>query len=468
LFAAQGSLKVNASELEQNASNVRRLATDILAKVETHKAYADVLLDGTLRSLGLSRRDAALLTELIYGTLRWRGRIDAKLNPLMRRGLQSTQPFIRNLLRITLYQLDFLDRIPDYAAVNAAVDLAKAHGRERAAGFVNAVLRRYLKETRKNPPAMPDCERATIPEISDYWSHPQWLVQQWREYLGAAEATALLQANNQEAPLVIRLNPLRTSRDELLEVLRRAGVTAAPARWSPRGITLGPGFAVDQLPGFQEGLFQVQGEASQLVGYLLTPRPGERILDACAAPGGKATHLAELTQDQAEIIATDISRRGLKRLEENAERLGLRSIRSLVADASAADAAAGSFYDCILVDAPCSGLGTLRSHPEIKWHRNQVDIARLTRLQQAILAASAAQLKPGGVLVYSTCTLMPGENEQTVQKFLQTYDKFILEDAADYLPAEAKSMARNGYFMAWPHRHNTDGFFAARLKKAEA
>jgi 16S rRNA (cytosine967-C5)-methyltransferase len=459
---------VSASELDKPDYNVRELAADILTKVETRKAYADILLDRTLRSVRISRRDSALLTELIYGTLRWRGRIDPQLRPLMRRALESAHPFIRNLLRTTLYQLIFLDRVPDYAAVNAAVDLAKVHGGEHAARFVNAVLRRFLREKESDLPLKPASESATLSEISEYWSHPQWLVEEWRDYLGADEVPALLQANNQEAALVLRTNPLRTTRDDLLELLRREGATAAATSWSPQGIAIRSSSPVDQLPGFQEGLFQIQGEASQLVGYLLAPQAGERILDACAAPGGKATHIAELTQDRAEIIATDISQSGLGKLEESARRLRLGSIRTVVADASKGPAGFGSLFNRILVDAPCSGFGTLRSHPEIKWNRNQADIQRLRRLQQTILARSAAHLKTGGVLVYSTCTLTADENEAVVQQFLQNCDKFILEDAANYLPEAAKDLVRSGYFMAWPHRHGTDGFFAARLKKVDA
>ncbi len=458
---------MSASELGHSDDNVRELATDILAKVETRKAYADILLDSTLSATRLSRRDGALLTEIVLGTLRWRGRIDTRLKPLMRRPPESAEPFIRNLLRVTLYQIDFLDRVPGYAAVNAAVDLAKARSGEHAAGFVNAVLRRYLREGAHNAQVPPDAASATLSELADYWSHPQWLISQWRDYLEPGEVPALLDANNQEAPLVLRVNALKTTRDDLLALLRRDGTTAAAARWSPQGITVRASSPVDGLAGFQEGLFQVQGEASQLVSYLLAPQPAERILDACAAPGGKTTHLAELTQDRAQIVASDVSPRGLKKLEQNAARLGLNSIRTRVADASKAPGDADGSYDRILVDAPCSGLGTLRSHPEIKWNRNPRDIQRLSQLQQAIVARSAARLKTGGVLVYSTCTLTATENEAIVQQFLQNYAKFILEDAASYLPAAAKSLVRDGYFKALPQRHNTDGFFAARLKKVD-
>jgi 16S rRNA (cytosine967-C5)-methyltransferase len=459
---------VSASEPGKSDYNVRELATEILVKVETRKAYADILLDRAVKSSTLSRRDAALLTELTYGTLRWRGKIDALLKPLTRRPLQSASPFIRNLLRTTLYQILFLDRIPDYASVNAAVELAKIEDGERSAGFVNAVLRHYLRQKENREPSKPNPETATLSEMSEYWSHPEWLIKQWRDYLDMSEVTALLQANNEEAPLVLRVNTLRTSRPDFLELLGREGIAATPTRWSPQGITIRSGSAVDQLPGFHEGLFQVQGEASQLVSYLIAPQPKERILDACAAPGGKTSHLAELSQDNADITATDISQPGLKKVQENAKRLGLNSIRTGIADASKAPPAGSRLYDRILVDAPCSGLGTLRSHPEIKWNRSEANIKQLSGLQQETLRQSAARLKSGGVLVYSTCTLSLTENEEVVEKFLRNCDKFILEDAANHLPEPATNLVHQGYFMAWPHRHGTDGFFAARLRKVDA
>ena len=459
---------MNVSDLEASRQNVREIATDILVKIETRKAYSDILLDSALTSPGLSRRDGALLSELTYGTLRWRGRIDARLQELIRRPLHKTDPFLRNLLRITIYQLSFLDRIPDYAAVNAAVDIAKLHADGHAAGFVNAVLRRYLREQPERTRLKPDPERAEVSVLAAYWSHPLWLVEKWRDYVGAGEMAALLKANNEEAPLVLRANILRTTREDLIRILEREGIDAIATPWSPQGIRVRFKAAIDQLPGFGAGLFQVQGEASQLVSYLLRPKPGERVLDACAAPGGKTTHLAELMQDRGEIVAGDISRHGLRKIEENAERLGLSSIRTLLADAGKAIDGDGQPYDRIVVDAPCSGLGTLRAHPEIKWNRAEADLKRLTQVQQTILRSAAARLKPGGVLVYSTCTLTPDENEQIVHQLLGSSEHFVLEDAADYLPESAHTLAQNGYLLAWPHRHDTDGFFAARLRRVEA
>jgi 16S rRNA (cytosine967-C5)-methyltransferase len=455
---------VSTFEPEQKQT-VRQMATDILSKVDGRNAYADALLDSRLKSTALDDRDRALLTELIYGTLRWRGRLDAHLRPWIRRSLSQTDPFLRNLLRLSVYQLIFLDRIPDYAAVNEAVELAKTHAGGSAAGFLNGVLRNILRGTKE--PAQPAIGNDAIEEIAEYWSHPEWLVKRWLEYFGNEEAEALLKINNGEAPLILRVNSIRGPRVALLDLFRSQDVKASPSPWSPDGIIIQSRVRVDQLPGFEDGSFQVQGEASQIVTYLLDPKPGERILDACAAPGGKATHIAERVGDRGQIVAIDISSRGIKRIEQNARRLGLVSIQPLCADASRAlSTPLDQPYDRILVDAPCSGFGTLRSHPEIKWNRNESDIKRLSQLQKKILLCAASYLKKGGVLVYSTCTLIEDENEKVVEDFLNQHSEFVLEDTAGYLPDEAKSMTRGHYFLASPHRHNTDGFFAARMRKA--
>ena len=455
-------LKVSTSDLEPKES-VRKLATEILAKVEARKAYADILLDHSLRSKAFFAHDRALLTELIYGTLRWQARLDAYLKPSLRRPLEDADPFIRNLLRLTVYQLICLNRIPDYAAVNEAVELTKAHSGQRAAGFVNGVLRSVLRG--KKEFIKPDL-RDSVKEFAQYWSHPEWLVEHWLKYLGAEELEALLQANNEAAPLVVRTNLCRGTRDELLELFQGSGIKALLSPWSPQALLVQASMPVDKLPGFHDGRFQVQGESAQLIAYLLEAKPGERILDACAAPGGKTTHIAELMDDRGQIIAADISARGIKRITENCRRLGLRSVEAFQADVTQElRAPVGQSYDRILIDAPCSGFGTLRSHPEIKWNRSRSDAMRLATLQKKLLIRAASYLRPCGVLVYSTCTLTEDENENVVEGFLKDHPEFVLDDVAGYLPDQAKSLVRGRYFMALPHRHNTDGFFAARMRK---
>jgi 16S rRNA (cytosine967-C5)-methyltransferase len=437
--------------------SVRQLASDILFKVDTRKAYADILLDQALRSNRLDERDRALLTELTYGTLRWRGTIDSRLSENLTRTLDKVDARLLNLLRLTCYQLIYLERIPVYAAVNEAVELAKAHGGRKTAGFVNGVLRSFLR-------MRPQADQSHGNSLPVQYSHPEWLVERWVDEFGLDVAPALMRANNERAPIVLRANALKISREELLDRFQSAGIEAAAAAFAPHGIVLRAG-SVETLPGFAEGLFQVQGEASQLVSHLLSPRPGERILDACAAPGGKSTQLAELMRDDGQIVAIDTSERGIGKIRQNIQRLGLKSVRPICADATDQLPELGKArYDRILVDAPCSGLGTLRAHPEIKWHRDERDIQRLSLLQSKILVRVAPTLKPGGILVYSTCTLTRDENDSNIEGLLAR-GEFELQDAARYLPDQAKHMVRGKYFQALPHRDNTDGFFAARLRK---
>ena len=454
--------KAPASESE-TAKSCRELAVEILLKVDERKAYADILLDHALKTASLSPQDQALLTQLIYGALRWRGRIDWQLSRVLPRPLAGMNGYLRNLLRLTLYQLFFLDRVPDYAAVNEGVELAKRRGGPKAAGLVNAVTRRLLRE-KDHLADLPEGDAAR--QLSVQWSHPEWLVKKWLGYFGGKETEALLRANNEESPLVLRANRLKVDREALLQKLTAAGIEAIRSSWAPQAIVLKTGSPVVKLPGFAEGLFQVQGEASQLVAFLLDPKPGERVLDACAAPGGKTTHIAELMEDRGELVANDISARGLEKLKENVQRLGLTCVEAVAADMTQGlKGQLASPYDRILADVPCSGLGTLRSHPEAKWHREEKDIGRLSRLQRKILEQLPRYLKPGGILVYATCTLTREENEEVVEDFLRDHDDFALENGADFLPEPARRLVRGNYFLALPHKHGTDGFFAARMRK---
>lgn len=346
--------------------------------------------------------------------------------------------------------------------MNEAVDLAKKHGGKKAGALVNGVARSFLREKKEVP--LPPADDA-VRHLSVAWSHPEWLVKRWLDYFGPEETEPLLKANNEEAPLVLRVNRLRGDRESLIQMLSDKGLAARPSHWSPQGIILEGAGRVEELPGFKEGLFQVQGEASQMMAFLLDPKPGERILDACAAPGGKTTHLAELIEDRGEIIATDISARGLEKLRENVQRLALVSVRAFLADVTKELRGTLALpYDRILVDAPCTGLGTLRSHPEAKWQKTERDIDRLKKLQQRILDRASRYLKAGGVLVYATCTLTREENEEVVEDFLARHGDFALGDARACLPG-AQELVSGKYLLALPHRHNTDGFFAARMER---
>jgi 16S rRNA (cytosine967-C5)-methyltransferase len=415
------------------------------------------------REEGLGGVDRAFITELVYGTLRWMGRIDWVIARISRVKLERLERFVLNLLRLGTYQLLFMDRVPASAAVNESVRIVKASRRGDAAGFINAVLRRISDQSMDlEVPAGEDPS-----SISICHSHPLWLVERWAQKLGMEETIALCMANNRTPPLSLRTNSLRTSREELLAEVKREVPRAVPSPFSPEGILIDPPVPLSRLPRFHEGWFQVQDEASQLVGHIMDPRPGERILDACAAPGGKTTHLAQLMNNGGSIYAVDISPGRLSLLRENCRRLGVNIVTVMKRDLTkpAALASEGAF-DRILLDAPCSGLGTLWRNPDIKWKRRQGDIATFSGIQRAMLDHLASGLKKGGILVYGTCTLTAEENEGVVEDFIGDNRAFEREDLGLILPQTMKSLVgADGFFRSFTHRHGMDGFFAARLKR---
>jgi 16S rRNA (cytosine967-C5)-methyltransferase len=448
------------------AADARALAWEILQQVE-QGAFADALLGHRLGASRLAERDHALVTRLVYGTLAWQGYLDHIIAAFSRRPPRDLDLPVRSLLRLALFQMCLLTRIPDFAAVDTAVQLAKRFRGGSAVSFVNAVLRRAAvgwQDVR-----FPSIEDDPIGHLAARLSHPPWLVERWVAQYGINETAALLHANNEPAPTVLRANRRRIEPAVLVTRLREAGCAAEPTSYSPCGIRIERGGGPERLPGYEEGLFSLQGEASQLVGFLLAPRPGERVLDACAAPGGKATHLAELMDDRGEIVALDTNAPGAERIERMARRLGLSIVRAKVADAvTSPDPHGGepATYDAVLVDAPCSGFGTLRQHPEVKWRRTANDVEALARLQGQLLHAAAPRVRPGGTLVYATCTLGTAENEDQIAAFLRDHAEFETGNPQPLLPEGARDLiGGDGFLRTFPHRHGLDGFFAARLKR---
>jgi len=442
--------------------DARALAWEILQRVEAG-AYADALLGRSVARRQLDVRDQALATQLVYGTLAWQGYLDHIVAAFSRRPPAALDVALRTLLRLAVFQLTQLTRIPAFAAVDTAVHLSKRFRGGAGASLVNAVLRRAADGWQQV--RFPAREDDLAGYLTTCLSHPRWLVARWLQRYGGDETEALLRANNQAAPTVLRVNCRRATPASVLTRLRDAGYAVAAAAWSPVGIVVAGGGNPEQLPGFADGEFSVQGEASQLVGCMLNPRPGDRILDACAAPGGKTTHLAELVDDDGAIVALDANVRGLDRLRRMLRRLGLTCVRAETADARTWSAPGASF-DAVLVDAPCSGLGTLREHPEVKWRRTAADSAELACLQRAILSHLAGFVRPGGRLVYATCTLMEEENEAQVRTFLEAHADFMVDDPRPHLPEAAHRMvADDGALRTLPHRHGLDGFFAVRLKR---
>jgi len=444
------------------SANPRQAACSVLLRIRKDGSYADQLMDRELAGGQLSGPDRGLFAELVFGVLRRQGTLDHILTGLLNQPLAKLEPQVLILLRLGLYQLVYLDRIPESAAVNETVNLTKL-AIPRASGLVNAVLRNYLRH--KATVTFPDPVAAPAASIAARHSHPEWLVKLWFSQLGEEETERLAEAASCQPPLTLRANTLRTTRDGLLEMFAANGISVAPCPFSPHGIRVEGRHSITGLPGFREGLFVVQDEASQIAGILLDPEPGERVLDACAAPGGKATHLAQLMDNRGELLAMDVSATKLPLILETAQRLGITIIGTRVADLLKSDAFPANVFDRILLDAPCSGLGVIRRNPEAKWRLQPGDITRLAATQKIMLANAARMLKPGGTLLYSTCSTTAEENEQVVQDFLSHHPGFVLENLSTLFPSYGELFTPDGMFRAWPHRHNMDGFFAARLRK---
>ncbi len=435
----------------------RALALDVLVRVEAG-AFADVLVGETLERTTLDARDAALFARLVYGTETWRGRLDWSLAGLARSPLEGLAAPVRAALRLGAFQLLLLERIPPHAAVDGAVELAKRAAGAGAARLVNAVLRNLV---RRGERPLPD--PATDPDrhLAVRWSHPEWLVALWRRELGDARTAALLAANDEPAPTVVRVDPRLATPEEAARRLAELGVTARPTAYARFGLVIdGPLAALAQ-----ERALRLQGEASQLVVELVAAQEGERVLDLCAAPGGKTGALAQHV-GSGRVVAADRSRRGALRIAELPDAREGR-VLPLVADAERPPLHAT--FDAVLVDAPCSGLGTLRAHPEIRWRRRPEDLPRLAKRQRAILAAAAPLVRPGGRLVYATCTIAAAENEDVVRDFLQRHGDFVRADARPFLsPAAAELVDERSALRTSPDVGGLDGFYAVRLERAAA
>ena len=418
------------------------------------------------------------MMELVYGVLRRQETIDWRLNAVLDKPLHKLPVVVQMLLRLGAYQLLCLDRIPASAAVNETVLLSKSYARTLGrdwSGLVNGVLRNL---TRVPAPPFPDQTRHPAESLSVRYGIPEWLTERWFNRMGLEGAEAACRASSTVPNVTLRVNSTRLTRDECLERLRQGGVTAHPTTVSPVGVTLDKGQDVTSVPGFREGDFYVEDEAAQLIPPILDPQPGERILDACAAPGGKTTHLAELMGDRGTIYAVDRKASRLDLLRDNCRRLGIQSVVPIAGDVRESSEwsrtiSGGSnrreespLFDRILVDAPCSGLGVLRRHPEAKRRKDSSGFARHQKLQTEILASVASCLRPGGVLIYSTCSTEMEETEAVVNRFCDAHSGWMCESVAPWLPTAAlPCVTINGAFSTMSNDCGMDGFYAARLRK---
>ncbi|KST63883.1 16S rRNA (cytosine(967)-C(5))-methyltransferase [Mastigocoleus testarum] len=444
--------------------NARQLA--FFALKEVHKgAYADVALDRVLKKASLSDNDRRLMTELVYGSVRRQRTLDALIDQLATKKSHKQPPDLRTILHLGLYQLRYQLKIPTSAAVNTTVALAKDNGFKGLSGFVNGLLRQYARLAEKEDPLQ--LPQETIKRLGTLHSFPDWIVKVWVEQFGDLETEQLCRWMNQTPTIDIRVNPLKTSLEEVEAAFQSVDVLSQPLVDTPQALRLmGRTGSIQKLPGFQEGWWTVQDASAQLVSHLLDPQPGEVIVDACAAPGGKTTHIAELMGDRGKIWACDRTASRLRKFQENVRRLGFKSIETITVDSRNLTQLENS-ADRVLLDVPCSGLGTLHRHADARWRQTPISVNELSQLQQELLSHVATVVKDGGVLVYATCTLHPRENENIIEAFLNKNPNWKIE----YSRLEELGTRYNtsqGYLKVLPHENNMDGFFMTRLRKSNS
>jgi 16S rRNA (cytosine967-C5)-methyltransferase len=436
---------------------VRGVALEILIRVESQSAFADVLLGNRIGDF--APPDRRLLTRLVLGTLAWRGRLDYEIGALAARRLDQIDPAVLAILRLGLYQLRFLDRIPKHAAVDTSVTLAKEDRATRAAaGLINAILRKAAV----GAIAMPDPAGDAMGYLAIACSHPRWLVEKFVGWFGASEAERLMAANNEAAPNAIRLNLARGERGALIEELRRDGFEIASDGRLAETVILNGAAKLDSA-SYSRGLIHAQSEASQLVARMLAPAPGALVIDCAAAPGGKATHMAEIVGPRGRVVAIDMNLAGLRKARGIAARLGHVNLVFVRADTAVAPPVKPARF--VLLDAPCTGLGTLREHPEIRWRLKSDDLKRLGALQSTMLEPASAVVRPGGVLVYAVCSLAPQEGREVITRFLARHAEFTLDRNPPIKTLIPEAFDADGTMLTRPDRDGLDGFFAARLAR---
>ncbi len=437
-------------------SGVRGLAVKILNRVERTDSYLERLLDNEMRDSDLTGPDKALLYEIVHGVVRWMGRLDWVLNGFYKGQFSKAIPNLKNGLRVALYQIMFLDRVPDFAVVNEAVEFVKKLQGQKPADLTNAILRNIIRS--KNGIRYPDPEEDLPGYLAAFYSHPSWMVKRYLARFGREATEKLLSSNNEKPFLTLKINALKTNPEEFKQLLNKVNLRFKSGRYLPEFFKLQNLTNITAWEYYANGYFNIQDESAGLACRLLDAVPGMRVLDMCAAPGGKTAYIAGLMHDEGEIIAIDRFEARLRIMERNTQRLGIKSIKLIEQDALEYD---DTGFDRVLADVPCSGTGTLCKKPDIKWKKDLLDIRRMTELQYKLLEKAASLAKPGGVVVYSTCSIEPEENGDIVNKFLSGHPEFSLENASGSFPMEI--VDPNGCIQTFPHSHQLDGAFAAKL-----
>ena len=444
----------------------RKTALMILNELDSGHSHLDRIVSQRIDapSFQMSQRDRRLAYALIYGVLRWRGRLDWGIRHFSSRPLAKIRPDILNVLRIGIYQILFMTRIPDSAAVNTSVEMTKEIAPAWIVRYVNGLLRNVCRK--RNAIPLPDADRNPISALAVDQSFPDWIIDRWVRRFGLDETVRLCDRLNQIPLLTVRVNTGKLSRSALLNELKQISATARKTEYSPVGISVdtfeGP---VHEMPAFDSGGFQIQDEAAQLVGYVLSPLPGETVLDACAGLGGKTGHIAQLMENSGSVVALDVDKEKLAILASEMERLGNEIVTPYPHDLSVPlPPGRLPLFDRILVDAPCSGLGVIRRNPDIKWFMHPERFNKLRSRQLLFLTHASQLLKPGGSLVYAVCSMEPEETTSVIDAFLATHPHFSMDVADRAVPAQVrKIMGGTGCFYTFPQIYDMDGFFIARM-----
>lgn len=431
---------------------VREKVAQVLTDIEKDDTYLQLALKKELDTL--EAKDKGFANELIYGTIKWRLRLDYVLDQFSKTPVKKMKPFVRQLMRMSVYQILFLDKVPASAAINEAVKIMHKRKMSNLSGFVNGVLRNIDRNK----------SEITYPNLSVYYSIPEWIITRWMKYYGEMETKAICESLSQRARVCIRINTLKTTKDKVKALLSEEGITVLEEGFLPESLYIHAPSGIHHSPSFKAGLWTVQDESAMLVGHVLGPEKGDEILDVCSAPGGKTVHLAELMQNEGHIIGADIHEHKIELIEKNAKRLGASIVEGRLQDGMLINEDWKEKFDKILLDAPCSGLGIIKRKPDIRYAKDETAIRDINNIQRKLLKNAINYLKKDGILVYSTCTLTQEENQNMVEYALSLG---LQLDAIPYdMPACLKPYIKdNAYIEILPHVTDTDGFFMARFRK---
>ncbi|WP_373898500.1 16S rRNA (cytosine(967)-C(5))-methyltransferase RsmB [Haloimpatiens sp. FM7315] len=438
--------------------NSREIVVKILNEVLINKAYSNIALDSNLKKYDLNSKDIGLITEVVYGTVRYKYTIDFILNKFIKKGTKSVDPTVLNILRSAIYQIRYLQRIPDFAVVNEAVNLSKKYVSPKVSKFVNGVLRNYLRNK-----DFEDSSASLEDKLAFRYSFPKWMVKMFLKQYGKETSEKIFNGLNEIPDVTVRVNNIKITYDEVISDLENLGYTFKEGVICPEALRILKGKSIEKNPLFKDGLVTVQDESAMLVATIMDLKKHMKVLDLCSAPGGKTTHIAEIMENTGEVLAFDIHEHKLKLIQDNASRLGLINIKCDLLDATKYKEELNEIADRVLIDVPCSGLGIIRKKPEIKWNKNINELKELIQIQRNIMLTASRYVKPGGMLIYSTCTLNKEENEKNIDWFIKNNSNFKMEKI--YFGKVDNIIYNDNETLTVIPNEGMDGFFMAKIKK---